>query len=112
MTKPLLDLNNDIKSQLAASPQSVEELCRSLRRTPFQIENRPHMLLAAGVVCIDPRGLGETRYMLTTKAKPATSDPIQTSVAGARRAPSSVTTLTGYSAKLREFRSICMLGRR
>lgn len=68
MTKPLLDLNNDIKSQLAASPQAVADLCRSLRRTPFQIEDRLHMLLAAGVVCIDPGGLRETRYMLTTKA--------------------------------------------
>jgi DNA-binding transcriptional ArsR family regulator len=112
MSTPLSVSNNDITSQLAAGPQSVEELCRSMGRAHSLIENRLDMLLAAGVVCVDPRGRGEARYMLTTKGQPTPSGPIGTSIAGARYAPSTASALTGYSEKMREFCNICMLARR
>lgn len=112
MSTPLAVTNHDITSQLAAGPQSVEELSRSLDRAPSQIEDRLDTLLAARVICIDPRCLGETRYMLTTKTTAARTGPIQTSIAGVRYAPPTDTALTGYSRAMREFHNICMLARR
>lgn len=111
MSTPLAVTNHDITSQLAAGPQSVEELGRSLDRPQPDRRSPPYAARGPRRLHRSPL-LGETRYMLTTKATAARTGPIQTSIADVRYAPPTDTALTGYSRAMREFHSICMLARR